>query len=301
MRVLYVGLAGGCSAPPLAALLAAGIEVCGLLLPAPAGAGLTRLAPPATLSHTIPLATPGQPAAPTLQLAWAHGIPAFATGRVRHSTTRATLAALTPDLACVVCFPWRIPVELLTLPRYGWWNMHPSLLPAYRGPAPLFWMLRHGERTGGVTIHQMDAEFDHGPIVAQEPFALADGMSGAAIDELWAKTGARLLVATIGQLRDGTLQAQPQPAGGSYYGMPGDADFDLDPAWPAERAFNFMRGTVEWGRPYSYAGHDLLVGAALDWDARRWLDVPVKYDGANVLLRFTPGIVQARLFDGQQP
>src|SRR6476659_7970243 len=77
------------------------------------------------------------------------------------------LRELEPDLIFVTGFPWRLPAELLSLPRLGSINTHPAALPRYRGPNPIFWHLMNGETEIGMTVHRMDAEFDTGPILAQ--------------------------------------------------------------------------------------------------------------------------------------
>ncbi len=76
------------------------------------------------------------------------------------------------DLAVVYAFGHLIPKELLTLPKYGFWNIHPSLLPKYRGPSPIAAPLINGDETTGVTIIKMDEEIDHGPIIAQQSLAI---------------------------------------------------------------------------------------------------------------------------------
>ncbi len=76
------------------------------------------------------------------------------------------------DLAVVYAFGHLIPKELLTLPKYGFWNIHPSLLPKYRGPSPIASPLINGDKTTGVTIIKMDKEIDHGPIIAQQSLAI---------------------------------------------------------------------------------------------------------------------------------
>src|SRR4051812_15941473 len=77
------------------------------------------------------------------------------------------LRELELDLIFVTGFPWRLPTELLALPRLGAINTHPTVLPRYRGPNPLFWMMMNGETEAGMTIHRMDGDFDTGPILAQ--------------------------------------------------------------------------------------------------------------------------------------
>ena len=78
------------------------------------------------------------------------------------------------DLALVYAYGDLIPKELLTLPKFGFWNIHPSLLPKYRGPSPIATPLINGDKTTGVTIIKMDEEIDHGPIIAQESYTIKD-------------------------------------------------------------------------------------------------------------------------------
>ena len=95
------------------------------------------------------------------------------------------LRALEPDLALCAGFPWRLPVEALEVPRLGVINFHPSLLPRYRGPIPVGWAIRNGDREVGVTFHRMSADLDTGPILAQATLALGDEWS-------WDELGPRI-------------------------------------------------------------------------------------------------------------
>jgi methionyl-tRNA formyltransferase len=86
----------------------------------------------------------------------------------------AMLAPLRPDLIVSGGFPWRIPAEVLALPRLGAINLHPALLPKYRGPSAIEWAFRNGELETGFTVHRLSAEFDTGPILAQARVPIAD-------------------------------------------------------------------------------------------------------------------------------
>src|SRR5438067_10696883 len=147
LRVLFFGMEGRFSRAPLAALLVAELEVCAVVVPRPAGvagdgAPLRVLPPPERRPRELPLATAASE--PTIVgLAWAHGVPVLEVGRLAHPETLTALHDLRPDVLCVACFPRLLPRELLDLARHGGLNVHPSLLPAYRGPAPLFWVF-HG-------------------------------------------------------------------------------------------------------------------------------------------------------------
>lgn len=80
-----------------------------------------------------------------------------------------------PDLAFICGFPYKLPHQLFCIPRIGCFNIHFSLLPAYRGPDPIFWQIRNGEQMGGITIHRVDEGFDSGEIVLQQPIPFMPG------------------------------------------------------------------------------------------------------------------------------
>ncbi len=184
LRVLYLGMTGQFSTIPLTALVAAGIDVCGVVLPAVSthtgSEPIIRLTPPSPASD-LPLAT-RYLTQNIIHIAWEQNIPVFEMVRPGDAGTLAALAALQPDVACVSCFSKIIPASLLALPPFGFLNLHPSLLPAYRGPHPLFWLFRQGEQETGVTLHFMDEGLDTGDIALQSPVQFPDGISGLAAD-----------------------------------------------------------------------------------------------------------------------
>lgn len=296
MRSLFFGMLGAFSLQALDALLAAGQEVCAVVVPASRDApfALRQPARPSQ-SRGIPLA--GAYVTPSIVTrAWDLGLPVFELARERAPESLAALATLMPDVAGVACWPRRIPPALLSLLPHGFLNVHPSLLPAYRGPEPLFWVLRDAARAG-VTVHVMDQQLDTGDIVAQQAIALPDGISGGAAEALLAAEGGRLLAVALDQLAAGSLSRRPQPPGGSTYGAPGQEDFSLDAGWTARRAFNFLRGTAEWGAPYPLVvgGERLLLLEALAFDAGATLGVPLVREGRVVRVQFSPGVLSARL------
>ncbi|HET9222849.1 MAG TPA: formyltransferase family protein [Roseiflexaceae bacterium] len=294
LRVLYAGTPCALARGPLLALLGAGIEVCGVVIPAERGtAPIARLAPPPARS---PLPIAGRYVDPGIvEIAWERGVAVFAADKLADPATVAALAELRPDIACASCFPRRIPTALLRLPPLGWLNVHPSLLPAYRGPAPLFWALRNGETTIGVTLHFMDHGFDTGDIAAQATMALPDGIGGAQTDQMCAALGGRLLVEALNHLRQGNLERSPQPAGGSYQGLPAPQDWTISTSWPARRAFNFMRGTDDWKQRYEVLAGDerLILATVLAYDPIERLGVPFIRNGREVAIQCTPGVLRA--------
>src|SRR5260370_21193246 len=205
------GMSGHFARVRLEALLAAGHNMALWVLPALSPAdgtrpAYTRLAPRAAAvgRRTLPLAGAQAPAATTLAVAAEHGIPVIEAARLRAPETLAAVAASEPDAICVACFPRRLPAELLRLTRLGCLNVHPSLLPANRGPDPLFWTFRQGDDATGVTVHLMDAGLDSGPILLRRRIAVAEGTSEAELEFARAVVGGELLVRALAALTEGS-------------------------------------------------------------------------------------------------
>lgn len=288
---------GRLAGPALLALLDAGVTVSAVAVPAPPGAPPAALAPalPA-LTGAIALAGGGPGAAPgPLAIAAARGLPALALRAMGAPQVRAALAAHSPDLVVVACWPWRIPPALLAVPRLGFLNLHPSPLPELRGPEPLFWALQEGRARSGVALHWMDAGLDTGDIAAAAPLDLPEGAGWAEVEELAAAAGARLLAELAPRLAAGAAPRRPQGPGGTYRPAPTAADFAVDPAWPAERAFRFMRGTAAWGLPYELAGTGLRLGAALGYAPDAHLGALVVVEGGAARVQMAPGVLTATL------
>lgn len=296
-RVLFVGMQGQFTRIVLERLLAAGVEVCGLLLSGPVLGPLLPPPPPDADPLALPLLDRFvEPNA--LHLAWNAGIPVYASGPLKAPALMELVRTLAPDVACVACFDRIIPAGLLALPRHGFLNVHPSLLPNFRGPEPLFWQFRAGVNPVGVTVHWMDAGLDTGDIAGQRTVALPDGISGGGADALCARTGGDLLAEVLGQLADGSAQRRPQPAGGSYQPSPSADDFALDTRWDVGRAFNFMRGTAEWGMDYlvTVGGREWRLRKALGWEPSASL-ASVEVSGAVARIGFAGGVLVARLVE----
>ncbi len=173
-----------------------------------------------------------------------HGIPVWTLSRLP--------VALEFDLLVVACFPQRLPQSLLNRAGIAALNIHPSWLPAYRGPAPIFWQLRDGMREIGVTLHHMTSRIDAGDIVAQTNVSLPVGISGLDADELLATAGGNLLLNTIKSRHFlGRSQGGPE----SYQSWPRAQDWSVPTSWPVLHAFNFMRGVAEWRQSFTLLSH----------------------------------------------
>src|SRR4051812_37137999 len=296
-RVLFLGMINDTSATVLRTLLDAGVDLCGVLIAADRASGppIARVAP-AQARSPLPIANPFIQRT-LAQIAWERDLPVFELRQPGAAETLALAAELQPDVACVACFSQRIPPPLLALPPLGFLNMHPALLPAHRGPVPLFWVFREGDQVAGVTIHFMDAGLDTGDIAAQASFDLPDGVAGAVAERQCDALGARLLLEVLQSLRDGTLARRPQPPGGSYQPWPAQDDWRIATSWTARRAFNFMRGTAEWGQPYIVqAGEQpLALTTAIAYDPAALLDEAFARVGDEILIQFAVGVLRARV------
>ncbi|RME55994.1 MAG: hypothetical protein D6790_15375, partial [Caldilineae bacterium] len=266
MRILFFGMNGPFTRAVLGQLLENGWRPEAVLLSDREESGLRRLAPeasPSTNPLEVPLLDAYVEPGP-LHLAWSQGIPVYACGPLTGPPVQAFVEAAAADVACVACFDRKFPQAILDAPRLGVLNVHPSRLPAYRGPEPLFWQLRDDVNPMGVTVHWMDAGLDTGDLAAQGWITRPDGASWSQLESLAAQAGGDLLAQVLNALAQGQLPRVPQPAGGSYHPLPAPADFTLSPDWTARRAFNFMRGAAAWGFPFrlEIGGQRLQLRAA---------------------------------------
>ncbi|MCB9161132.1 MAG: hypothetical protein H6644_15025 [Caldilineaceae bacterium] len=295
MRVAFWGTDGVFSHAALSGLLAADVRVHAVFIYDRAAHPVAPAPPPAASDDDIPLLTSFVQRT-TTTLAWQRAIPVWRVGDVRHAATAQILAAQQADVACVACFPRLVPPSLLAVPRHGFLNMHPSLLPAYRGPAPLFWQLRDGVAKTGVTVHWMDASFDTGALAAQAPVTLPlTGGRPLKPTCSWPWPAQRRWPGCSHSWRRGVVPRTPQPAGGSYQPWPKAADFALDLEWTAQRAFNLMRGTAEWSMPYPLQmdGARWSLRKALRVEPAGTLGSPWRREGELLHVQFNQGVLTA--------
>ena len=147
---------------------------------------------------------------PVAQLACERGIELLQPASAKDSSLLARMAELAPDCAPVVAYGGLIPPALLAVPRLGWVNVHFSLLPAWRGAAPVQQAIRHGDDITGVTTFRLDAGMDTGPVYGTATEAIRSTDTSGDLLERLSIIGARLLVDTLDALEDGALQAVPQ-------------------------------------------------------------------------------------------
>ncbi len=151
-------------------------------------------------------------ASPVKHLAGEFGLTILQPEKVKDLSFLETFYALNPDMVVVAAFGQILPKAMIDFPRFGCLNIHPSLLPKYRGAAPLNWSIIRGETTTGVTIMQMDEGMDSGDILAQEETPLGQNETVGDLHDRLAALGAKLLVSTIDEVVAGQAVRRPQEA-----------------------------------------------------------------------------------------
>lgn len=147
---------------------------------------------------------------PVKQLALEHGIPVFQPEKMRDGTALEILKSLSPDICVVVAFGRIIPEDMLNVPPYGMINVHGSLLPQYRGSAPIQWSVLNGDDLAGVTTMHLDAGMDTGDMIYSESTPIGEYETSGELYDRLSVMGAELLIKTLKDLEAGTAPRIPQ-------------------------------------------------------------------------------------------
>lgn len=203
-------------------------------------------------------------APPVKEKALELGIPVFQPKRVREPDSLRVLKDYEPELIVVAAFGQILPKELLDLPKYGCINVHASLLPKYRGAAPIQWSILNGDEVTGVTIMRMDVGLDTGDMIAKTEIKIAPEDTGGTLFDRLAEAGARLCVETIPSIVDGTAVYTPQDeSAATKVGMIKKQDGLIDFSRPAKALECQVRGLNPWPSAYtSLAGKTLKIWSA---------------------------------------
>ncbi len=190
---------------------------------------------------------------PVKEAALELGLTVYQPSRVREQSFMDTVRALNPDVIVVSAFGQIIPKALLELPRYGCVNIHASLLPKYRGAAPIQWAVMDGEPVSGVTIMQMDEGLDTGDMLAKTEVPLEPDETGGSLFDKLSRAGAELLIRTLPALEQGTLTPEKQPLESptAYARMIRKEDGRIDWNLEAEAIERRIRGLNPWPSAYT--------------------------------------------------
>ncbi|MBW2622003.1 MAG: methionyl-tRNA formyltransferase [Deltaproteobacteria bacterium] len=243
-RIVFMGTPDF-ACPALAALIDSGEEVLAVVTQPDRGQGRGR-----------------KPAPPPVKvLAEDRGIPVWQPEKIRTPEFTARIKDLEPHLFVVVAYGNILSPALLDIPQKGSLNVHASLLPAYRGPAPINWAIINGETQTGVTTMFQDRGVDTGPILLSKSTRIDTTDSCGTLHDRLADLGARLLVETIAGLKAGTVSPRPQPEQGiSYAPLLKKSDGLVDWTRPAKELDCLVRGVDPWpGAHTTFRGKTLKL------------------------------------------
>ncbi len=209
-------------------------------------------------------------AAPVKALADAHGLPVLQPDRLKTPEFAAALDALRPDIGVVAAYGKLLPQSVIDRPARGMVNVHASLLPRWRGAAPVHRAILAGDHETGVTIMRVVLALDAGPTIARESIAIDPDETSADLEERLARLGARLLVQALPDVAAGHAVETPQDEAGVTYAARLDrADSPIDWARPARSIHDQIRGLHPWPlAAASLGGRRVIVRrSAVDADA----------------------------------
>lgn len=207
----------------------------------------------ALVTGRIKTLTPGAPLNPLRDIAHEHGTPIFDPEDINTPEAQARLAAYDPDLLVVCDYGQILSAETLATARLGGINLHASLLPKYRGAAPIPWAIYHGETETGVSVIHMTPRVDAGPIIAQGATPIHPDETAAELEARLAELGAWFVRRAIDRLESGQLEALPQnPALASKAPRLKKTDGLIDWSRPAQAIRNHYRAMEPWPKTYTF-------------------------------------------------
>ena len=248
LRIVYMGTPDF-GVGPLAALIEAGHQVCCVYSqpPRPSGRG-----------HKV---TPS----PVHAFAEARGIEVRTPRRLRAAEDQAAFAALKADVAVVAAYGLILPKPVLDAPKFGCINIHASLLPRWRGAAPIQHAILAGDAESGVTVMQMDEGLDTGAMLLKGQVAITGETTATSLHDALANMGSRLIVEAIAELEAGTLVATPQPESGvTYAAKLSRDDGRLDWRRPADALERQVRALTPWPGTWFLHGDTVLKVSAAE-------------------------------------
>ena len=234
MRILFMGtpeIAAYC----LEQLIQAGHEICGVFTQADKPVGRKQvLTPP-----------------PVKKVAEQHSIAVYQPKTLKDGIAEQQIAELKPELCVVVAYGKLLPSTILKLPTKGCINLHVSMLPKYRGSAPVQWAILNGEKETGVSIMYLDEGMDTGDVLATYPIAIGENETSGELFEKVTEQGAKLLLETITKISQGTAVATPQDhTQATLAPMLKKEMAEFTFAQPAQKLHNLVRGMNPW--PVAY-------------------------------------------------
>ena len=229
---------------------------------------------------------------PAARVAVVHGVALIRGSDPNHPEVVAALERFEPDLLLLACLPRIAGRATRRAARLGALNLHPSALPRFRGPDPVFWQLRAGIDRAGVTLHVATGVLDAGPVVVQRWIGVEPGTSAGALTAALVRSGVHALVEALPGIERRIREAVPQDESeATRQPRPRAGDFRIDTSWTAERAYRFIEGVRAPATTFTVLGDggEIEVERAIGFDMRPWPGPAVERSGGTVTIRFTPG------------
>ena len=190
---------------------------------------------------------------PVKQVALEHDIPVYTPKRIRDAESMQQICSIPCDVMVVVAFGQILPKEVLEYPKYGCINVHASLLPRWRGAAPMQWAILEGDRTTGITTMQMDVGLDTGDMLKKIEVEISPEETGESLHDKLAGLGSGLLLETLKDAKEGNLHPEKQNDEDSTYAKMLTKDLGrLDFSWDAVKLERYIRGLNSW--PSAFCG-----------------------------------------------
>jgi methionyl-tRNA formyltransferase len=191
-------------------------------------------------------------ASPVKETALELGLHVYQPESIKSESSQDFLKRVAPDAVVIIAYGQIIPARLLTIPRLGWLNVHGSLLPKYRGAAPIHWAIANGETVTGLTTMQINAGMDTGPTLLRREVTIGPEETSPELAARLSTIGADLIVETLLQFDRGEIAPAPQDENGvSYAPILKKEVGRIDWQKPAQQIYNRMRGFAPWPGSYS--------------------------------------------------
>jgi methionyl-tRNA formyltransferase len=189
---------------------------------------------------------------PVKETALGLGLHVYQPESIKSESAQEFLKSVAPDAVVIIAYGQIIPGRLLAIPRLGWINVHGSLLPHYRGAAPVHWAIANGETVTGLTTMQIDKGMDTGPVLLRGEIAIGADETAPELAARMSVSGADLIAETLLKFDRGEISPVPQETQGvSYAPILKKEDGRIDWALPAQQIYNRMRGFTPWPGSYS--------------------------------------------------
>jgi methionyl-tRNA formyltransferase len=221
---------------------------------------LRRLAAESGISVEAVITQPDRPrgrgqtvsGSPVKEAALAASLHVYQPETIKSDSAQEFLKRVAPDAVVIIAYGQIVPARLLTIPRLGWINLHASLLPRYRGAAPIHWAIANGETSTGLTTMQIDAGMDTGPILLQRELEIGPNETSPELAARMSEIGAGLIVDSLLRLDRGEISPVPQDNGkASYAPILKKEDGRIVWTCTAREIYNRMRGFAPWPGAYT--------------------------------------------------